>query len=131
MPKRKWAVLSSDIFLFVRILRDSIWYARMLPSEMHTEDWDVVYDMVDKSTLIQLREFNLVCNTIDGSIKLMHRKEAIPIKAGLSPLPFSDLVDQHLLGLANMGSDRPNNVTLFGDRSEQYFEQQVDNEEAG
>ena len=98
---------------------------------MHTEDWDVVYDMVDKSTLIQLREFNLVCNTIDGSIKLMHRKEAIPIKAGLSPLPFSDLVDQHLLGLANMGSDRPNNVTLFGDRSEQYFEQQVDNEEAG
>ena len=101
----------------------------MTPSEMDVREWEVVFDKVKGTPLNQLSEYNLICNFLDGSVELKHKSDTIQVKSGQTILMLCDVVDQHLLGLANIGSDTPNNVTLFYDRSEQYHEQPIDNEE--
>jgi len=130
MPTPKWKVVSADVLLFVRILRDAVRTARMIPSEMEAREWDVIFDKVKETPLNQLSEYNLICNFLDGSVGLKHKSKTLQVKSGQSPLLLSDVVNQHLLGLANIGRDTPNNVTLFCDRSEQYYEQSIENEEA-
>lgn len=130
VPNPKWTLLSSGVLLFIRILRDSIRKARMLPCEMNPKDWDTVFNKITETPLNRLREYNLLCNFFDGSVKLSHQNETIEIQGGLVVLLFSDLVDQHLFDLSNIGSDRPNNVTLLSDRSKQYYGRRADADDA-
>lgn len=97
---------------------------------MEAREWDVIFDKVKETPLNQLSEYNLICNFLDGSVELKHKSNTLQVKSGQSILLLGDVVIQHLLGLANIGSDTPNNVTLFCDRSEQYYEQPIENEEA-